>query len=129
MLLPRWSNVQYSPLGEKPWSNRQTYINVLKYLGFISLATVLLLGVLHVSGVKRLPLPESGPVTNDDPEKEEDPLLGVNRGPEIHFPEIPKTFETIAVVFYGRKSRVEILDCYLKVRCRIPTGLFEGTRS
>ena len=114
-MLPLWSNVRYTPLTEKPWSNRQTYISILKYLGFISLATVLLLGVLHVSGVKRLPIPSAPPAPNDDPEKEEDPMLGTNRGPEIHFPKIPETFETIAVVFYGRKDRVEILDCYLKV--------------
>ena len=116
MLLPLWSNVRYTPLTERPWPNRQTYINILKYLGFISLATVLLLAALHVSGVKRLSLPKSDPIPNEEPVKEEDPLLGTNRGPDIHYPEIPKTFKTIAVVFYGRKTRVEILDCYLKVR-------------
>lgn len=119
MLLPRWSNVRYTPLTEKPWANRQTYVNILKYLGFISLATVLLLAALHVSGVKRLPIPSSEPAQNDDPQ-EEDPLLGTNRGPDIHYPEIPKTFETIAVVFFGRRTRVEILDCYLKVRSQHP---------
>lgn len=100
---------------EKPWSNRQTYINILKYLGFISLATVLLLGILHVSGVKRQPISNPAPAKNDNPSSL-DPLLGKNHGPEIHYPKIPEKFEVIAVVFYGRRTRVEILDCYLKVR-------------
>lgn len=30
-------------------------------------------------------------------------------------PTISKDFRTVALVFYGRRSRVEILDCYLKV--------------
>ena len=115
MLLPLWSKVRYTPLTEKPWPNRPTYLNILKYLGFISLVTVLLLGILHVTGVKRLPLPSKAPETNEDPKEADDPLLGTSRGPDIHVPDIPETFETIAVVFYGRKSRTEILDCYLKV--------------
>ena len=115
MSLPLWSRVQYTPLTEKPWPNRQTYLNILKYLGFVSLATVLLLGILQVTRVKRLPLLSEAPATSDDPREADDPLLGTNRGPDIHVPEIPETFETIAVVFYGRKTRTEILDCYLKV--------------
>lgn len=42
-------------------------------------------------------------------------MLGSARGPEIIVPEISSDFETVGVVFYGRRSRVEILDCYLKV--------------
>lgn len=30
-------------------------------------------------------------------------------------PAIPENFRTVGLVFYGRRSRVEILDCYLKV--------------
>jgi hypothetical protein len=50
------------------------------------------------------------------PPAADEPLLGAVRGPDtIVIPQIPKRFKTVGMVFYGRKSRVEILDCYLKV--------------
>ena len=42
--------------------------------------------------------------------------LGSVRGPDIAVPSIPFKFRTVGLIFYGRRSRVEILDCYLKVR-------------
>ena len=42
------------------------------------------------------------------------PTLGPPR--QIIVPEIPKDFLVKALVFYGRRSRVSILDCYLSVR-------------
>ncbi len=41
------------------------------------------------------------------------PTLGPLR--EIVVPDIPETFQVKALVFYGRRSRVSILDCYLRV--------------
>lgn len=41
------------------------------------------------------------------------PTLGPVR--EIVVPEIPKSFPVKALVFYGRRSRISILDCYLRV--------------
>ena len=42
--------------------------------------------------------------------------MGLVRGPKITVPDIPSAFKTIGLIFYGRRSRVEILNCYLKVR-------------
>ena len=82
---------------------------------------VLLIVGFHFSGAKRLlPIekdeqPSPPPSDPSDPEAPEEGLLGVARGPDIIVPEIPENFQTVGVVFYGRRSRVEILDCYLKV--------------
>jgi len=51
------------------------------------------------------------------PPAADEPLLGEVRGPDtIVIPHIPQKFKTVGLVFFGRKSRVEILDCYLKVK-------------
>jgi len=51
------------------------------------------------------------------PPAADEPLLGEVRGPDtIVIPHIPQNFKTVGLVFFGRKSRVEILDCYLKVK-------------
>lgn len=52
MLLPSFSDVRYTPLNEKPWSNRRTWVGVLKYAGIVLSATLLVLAALHVSGIK-----------------------------------------------------------------------------
>lgn len=78
---------------------------------------LLVLAGIHVSGLKQI-LPTSEPQKGPQPPPPPDPeegILSAARGPEILVPEIPKTFQTVGVVFYGRRSRVEILDCYLKV--------------
>ena len=82
------------------------------------LIVLLLVLVVYFSGVNRiLPIPESEEPPPPPPEPEEG-MLGFARGPRIVVPEIPEEFQTVGVVFYGRRSRVEILDCYLKVvRC------------
>jgi hypothetical protein len=36
--------------------------------------------------------------------------------------EKPKDFRIVALIFYGRRDRVSILDCYLKVRLPFPTS-------
>ena len=43
------------------------------------------------------------------------PLLGNTRGSDTVVPELPQDFKVVGLVFFGRRSRVEILDCYLKV--------------
>ncbi|KAL8789439.1 MAG: hypothetical protein Q9213_001196, partial [Squamulea squamosa] len=40
-------------------------------------------------------------------------------------PPIPKHFRTVGLVFYGRRSRVEILDCYLKQNLKSNGGLLD----
>ena len=124
MILPFFNKVRYTPLTEKSWPRRPSYTVLLKCTGLAISMILLLLTGLHFSGVKRMlpPVsdenvpPESLPPENVPPPSEPaDDLLGPARGPEIHVPEIPTTFQTVGVVFYGRRSRVEILDCYLKV--------------
>jgi len=155
MLLPSFSDVRYTPLTEKPWSNRRTWVGVLKYAGIVLSATLLVLAALHVSGIKRMTfsnyngdntLPDDydsaaaekldssyppatpeldtlSPPADDKldppppPPAADEPLLGEVRGPDtIVIPHIPQNFKTVGLVFFGRKSRVEILDCYLKVK-------------
>ena len=166
MLLPSFSDVRYTPLTEKPWSNRRTWVGVLKYAGIVLSATLLVLAALHVSGIKRmtfsnyngdntlpddydstaaekldsssppatpeldLPSPPATPELDTlsppaadkldpppPPPAADEPLLGEVRGPDtIVIPHIPQNFKTVGLVFFGRKSRVEILDCYLKVK-------------
>jgi len=143
MLLPLFSDVQYTPLTEKPWSNRRTWVGVLKYTGIVLSAALFVFVVLHVTGIKRMTFPHYNgdntlPKNNDSaaapeldslsppaaekldpppPPAADEPLLGEVRGPDtIVIPQIPKRFKTVGMVFYGRKSRVEILDCYLKVK-------------
>lgn len=129
---------------EKRWSNRYTWVGVLKYAGIVLSATLLVLAALHVSGIKRMTfsnyngdntLPDdydsaaaekldspSPPATPEldpppPPPAADEPLLGQIRGPDtIVIPHIPQIFKTVGLVFFGRKSRVEILDCYLKVK-------------
>ena len=135
MLLPSFSEVRYTPLGEKPsWSNRRRWVSVLKYAGIVLSAALVVLAALHISGIKRITLPhrdpEPSPPAPSEPEpapsepdasppapsKPDVPMLGNLRGPDnIIIPQIPKNFKTVGMVFFGRKSKVEILDCYLKV--------------
>lgn len=113
---PLFQKVRYTPLGEKPWARRSRYVRVLTYAGIGTFVIMLLIIGLHFFGVQKiLPIPEDGGNHPPPPPEPEEGLLGVARGPEIVIPEIPKSFQTVGVVFYGRRSRVEILDCYLKV--------------
>ena len=119
MILPFFNKVRYTPLTEKPWPRRPSHAVLLKCTGLAISVILLLLAGLHLSGVKQI-LPTAGddnipPEDVPPPSEPADDLLGPARGPEIQVPEIPKSFQTVGVVFYGRRSRVEILDCYLKV--------------
>ena len=115
MMLPLFHKIRYTPLGENPWRRRPRYVFLLK-CGAVAFSVVLLLVLtVYFSGVNRiLPMPGKEEPPPPPPEPEEG-MLGFARGPRIAVPEIPKEFQTIGVVFYGRRSRVEILDCYLKV--------------
>ncbi len=57
-----------------------------------------------------------------------DPQLERLRQPSAPVPAIPKEFRVVGLVFYGRRSRVEVLDCYLKVRGDAATVLFLSLR-
>ena len=94
---PFFRKIQYTPLIDDPWTRRIKYVALIRYVGTALLVILLFILVgFHFFG------PYSG-------------HLVVTRGPHIVLPEISKDFQTVAVVFYGRRSRVEILDCYLKV--------------
>ena len=51
------------------------------------------------------------------------------RAPTKPIPVIPENFHTVGLVFYGRRSRVEILDCYLKVFGEDPSWNFQSQLS
>ncbi|KAL8717323.1 MAG: hypothetical protein Q9225_005415 [Loekoesia sp. 1 TL-2023] len=53
------------------------------------------------------------------------PKLGHLQQPTAPIPVIPKDFPIIGLVFYGRRSRVEILDCYLKQNLKENGGLLD----
>ena len=94
---PSFGEFQYTRLIDDSWPRRPRYVTLIRYIGAALLVILLLILVgFHFFG------PYSG-------------HLVATRGPDIVLPEIPKDFQTVAVVFYGRRSRVEILDCYLKV--------------
>lgn len=102
MVLPLFHQVRYTPLAEKPWRRRPIYSHILKWLSLATLfIAILLLVGFHFSGLRRI-LPSQR-------------LLGVAREPENYDHALPMDFQTVGVVFYGRRSSVEILDCYLKV--------------
>lgn len=117
-MLPLFHKVRYTPLGERSLCRRPRGVLLLKYAALAFLTLLLLVLVVYFSGVNRiLSAPEREEPPPPPPEPEEG-MLGFARGPRILVPEIPKEFQTVGVVFYGRRSRVEILDCYLKVvRC------------
>ncbi len=113
MKLSRYPNVHYKILTEnlRPW--RRVLIVITRLLGVASLLAFLSITTLHLyrarSGKRFEPATLNA--------KPGEASLGLVRGPKIAVPEIPSSFKTIGLIFYGRRSRVEILDCYLKVRC------------
>ena len=136
MLLPLFS---YTPSAKKSCSYYR--IGVPKYIAIVVVSTALL--VFLALRVKRINFPYSNdnemlPKTNNSaavsgidslsspaaekldpppPPTANEPLLGEVRGPDtIVIPHIPQRFKIVGMVFYGRKDRVEILDCYLKVK-------------
>ncbi|KAL8681910.1 MAG: hypothetical protein Q9186_001996 [Xanthomendoza sp. 1 TL-2023] len=53
------------------------------------------------------------------------PRLSHLQQPSAPIPIIPKDFRTVGLVFYGRRSRVEILNCYLKQNLKRNGGLLD----
>lgn len=116
MILPLFQKVRYTPLTDNSWPRRPNYVAILKYSAIALVSVLLLLAGLQFSRTHRVLLssPDEGGPPPPTTEPEEG-FLSVARGPDILVPDIPQTFEVVAVVFYGRRSRVQILDCYLKV--------------
>ena len=95
MLLP-YHNVRYTLLQDNRASRRRIFGLVCKVLAVTTFTTIILtLGFVLYK-----------------------PTLGPPR--QILIPTIPQKFPVKALVFYGRRSRVSILDCYLRVRIPIP---------
>ena len=96
-LLPQYSNIPYTPLRDlsphRNLSSRPLSVLIFKILAVIAA----ILGLVFVTR----PLYA--------------PRLGHSRDPVGPIPAIPTEFRTVGLVFYGRRSRVEVLDCYLKV--------------
>ena len=91
MVLP-YHDVSYTLLQESRLTRRRIVALVCKAVALVSfIITFLALGFLLYK-----------------------PTLGTPR--QVVVPEIPKAFPVKALVFYGRRSRVSILDCYLRVR-------------
>lgn len=92
-LLPRYSNIPYMPLADQP-TPRQRFINwTVKSLAIVTIIAIIITTIclLH------------------------NPRLPHLQQPTTPIPVFPERFQTVGLVFYGRRSRVEILDCYLKV--------------
>lgn len=67
-------------------------------------------------GLKPLSPPAVEKLNPSPPLAADEPLLGEARGQDtIVISETPEKLKAVGMVFYDRKSRVEILDCYLKV--------------
>ena len=95
-MLSRYQNVHYTSLIENPSSRRRAFIFISRLLAFALFVTaVTIFSVVFYQ-----------------------PTLEPHRGPDIVVPHIPKDFRTVGLVFYGRRSRVSILDCYLRVRTK-----------
>ncbi len=107
----RYPNVQYALLTEnlRPW--RRALIITSKSLAVAFLFAVLSVTTVHLYLTRSQQSLEPATLNAEPGEAS----LGLVRGPKIVVPEIPSTFRTVGLTFYGRRSRVEILDCYLKV--------------
>ena len=112
MKLSRYPNVNYTLLTEALRPRRRFLIVLFRLLAVTSLVGVLSVTTFYLYQIR------SGrrfePATLNA--KPGEASLGLVRGPKIAVPEIPLSFKTVGLIFYGRRSRVEILDCYLKVR-------------
>ena len=93
-MLSKYRNVHYTSLAENTSSRRRAFVFVSRLLAFaLFITAVTIFSILSYK-----------------------PTLGPQRGAEISVPNIPEDFRTVGLVFYGRRSRVSILDCYLRVR-------------
>ena len=94
-MLSKYHNVHYTSLVDNTSSRRRAFVFISRLLAFaLFITAVVILSVLSYK-----------------------PTLGPQRGAEISVPHIPEdfNFRTVGLVFYGRRSRVSILDCYLRV--------------
>ena len=96
-LLPRYSNISYTALRDSSPHRRLTsrpwMVFILKVLVGIAVILGLAFAIRLFYGPKL-----------DHPRQAVGPI-----------PTIPRDFRAVGLVFYGRRSRVEILNCYLKV--------------
>ncbi len=108
----RYAHIPYTPLAaeQQRLNSRQRFF-FAKHVYKI-LAVVLLLVTAVITTVCLL----------------RDPHLERLRQPSAPVPVIPQHFRVVGLVFYGRRSRVEVLDCYLKVR-DTNSSLFSRARS
>ncbi|KAL8736559.1 MAG: hypothetical protein Q9181_002369 [Wetmoreana brouardii] len=116
MLFPNFSKVRYSPLNEQSRSRRRRNLIILTFAVILVVAALFVVAS-HFSGLKRISLSsgdQSPAPSEPGPSDPEDNFLSFARGPLIQVPEIPNKFPIVGVVFYGRRNRVEILECYLR---------------
>lgn len=107
-LLPQYSNIPYTPLAPQeqhpPSRRRRLLYQLFKFLTLLFLTAAIITTACLLYTPKLSPLEQLS----------------------AHIPVIPQDFPIVGLVFYGRRSRVEILDCYLKVR-PIPQSPTAGT--
>ena len=103
-MLSYFQEARYTLLRDDPRLRRLRYLNLLKWACAAILVIVLsVIVTLHFLDPHRV-------------------RLGATRMPDVAVSEMPTdNFQTVAVVFYGRRDRVAILDCYLKVHCSAST--------
>ncbi|KAI4168781.1 MAG: hypothetical protein LQ348_007435 [Seirophora lacunosa] len=95
-LLPQYSNIPYTPLAPQeqhpPSRRRRLLYQLFKFLALLLLTAAIITTSCLLYTPKLSPLEQlSAPI-----------------------PVMPRDFRIVGLVFYGRRSRVEILDCYLK---------------
>ncbi|KAL8668499.1 MAG: hypothetical protein Q9168_006874 [Polycauliona sp. 1 TL-2023] len=102
-LLPRYANIPYTPLTDRQQPTpRQRFIKgTFKILLSIALIVASITTFCLVHNAR--------------------PLEHLQR-PLAPVPVIPKDFRTVGLVFYGRRDRVEVLDCYLKQNLKRNSG-------
>ena len=102
MILPYFDKVYYTPLTNEAQYRRRSFVPLIRCACVVVVAVLLSL----IAWLVFRPCKD---------------CLGFTWRPDAALSEVPRAFETVAVVFYGRRSRVEILDCYLKVHCHPQT--------
>ncbi|KAL8753661.1 MAG: hypothetical protein Q9184_005358, partial [Pyrenodesmia sp. 2 TL-2023] len=102
-LLPSYANIPYTPLAEHPNPRQRFWKHVYKILSvlFVVAAVITTICLLH------------------------NPKLEHLQQPSAPIPVIPAEFRVVGLVFYGRRSRVEILHCYLKQNLKTNGGLLD----
>ena len=111
MRLLQHSNVQYTSLTGKLRPGRGALVVTSKLLTAAFFLAVVSITSLHLYKVRSGRRFEPATLNAEPGEAS----LGLVRGPKITIPHIPSAFKTVGLIFYGRRSRVEILNCYLKV--------------